>query len=190
MTSVSRTFGTAKEGLTKFMRVESVSFYDETDDTDRLFPFICSNGLLDITYEGNNFQAQMVDVSGNSPDDETNNLCRIIGAPRLVTSLGDNFKAYIRAWRYDTIDTGSPIELVEPSQVVRVQEGNRNNLNGSSESSYRISDKKPASDNYITGNTANAYRTSFIFKTPLTFSIVESGVTQYITFKTITEQEG
>ena len=189
MSSVSRSFAVAKEGLTKFMRVESVSYEDSNDETTHLFPFVCSNGVLDITYEGSSFQEQMVDISGVSPNDDTNSLCRIIGAPRLATSLGDNFKAYIRSWRAEFIDSGSPIEVVIPAQVVRVQEGNRNNISGNSGEAYTVSTSKPASDNYITGESANAYRTTYIFKTPLTFSVVEDGVTQYFTFKTITEQE-
>jgi hypothetical protein len=193
MTSVSRTFGTAKEGLTRFLKPESpcyTAFVDDNeDDVDRLFPFSYSSGVLDITYEGNNFQETMVDISGVSPSSETELIYRIIGGPKLVTSLGDNFKTYIRSWRALTIDAGSPIELVEPTQVVRVQEGDYNSVSADSGNSWQITNFKPASDNYITGSTSDLYKTTYIFKTPLTFSIVEDGVKRYITFRTDMDQE-
>jgi hypothetical protein len=191
MTSVSRTFGTAKEGLTRFLKPESPCYniIDDEFSLNRLFPFSYSSGVLDITYEGNNFQERMVDISGVSPSSETEFAYRIIGGPKLVTSLGNNFKTYIRSWRYDTIDNGSPIELVEPTQVVRVQEADSNSVSANSGDSWRITDFKPASDNYITGEGINKYQATYIFKTPLTFSIVESGVKRYITFRTAMDQE-
>lgn len=107
----------------------------------------------------------------------------------MVTSLGDNFKEYIRAWRTATIDAGSPIELYKPAQVIRVQEGDNDSIDANSGSSYQVTTKAPASDEYISGTSANVYRTTYIFKTPLTFTTVESGVTQYITFRTMLDQE-
>jgi hypothetical protein len=47
----------------------------------------------------------------------------------------------------------------------------------------------PSSDDYITGSVSNNYQTAYVFKTPLTFTIIESSIKQYITFRSIFDQE-
>lgn len=187
MTSIAGSFAKKQEGLTRFVKPESPCY--DNSGVIRLFPFVFNNGVLDITYEGNSFEATNVDTTGVAPDNETDTVVFIMGGPRLVTSLGENFKAYIRAWRDGTIDAGSPIELYQPSQVIRVQEADYNNIDGNSTNSYKISLLPPVSDFYTAGDVANKYYTTFVFKTPLTFTIVEGGVTQYITFRTVLDQE-
>ena len=187
MSSVIRTFGLKKEGLTRFVKPESPMYRDVSDDV--LFPFSYSNQVLDITYAGNNFKSTMVDVSGQAPGSETETIIRILSGPVLATSLGPNFKAYIRSWRISTIDAGSPIEIYLAPQLLRVQEASYDNISSNSGESYKISTSAPAGDNYITGNDTNNYNSKYIFKTPLTFTIVESGITQYITFRTTLDQE-
>jgi hypothetical protein len=186
MTSIAGSFAKKQEGITRFLKPESPCYVES--GVDRLFPFVYRNGELDISYEGNDFKSIMVDITGSAPSSETDCALYILGGPRLVTSLGENFKAYIRAWRSSTIDEGSPIELYQPSQVIRVQESDYNNVTAS-DSSYRISNFPPVSDTYTAGTTTNNYYATFIFKTPLTFTIVESGVTKYITFLTHLDQE-
>ena len=191
MSSYARSFASPKEGLTRFLKADSPAYpYIDDGDIplDRLFPFTYSNGVLNITYEGNNFKERMVDISGNSPSGETEPACRVMGGPRLATAIGDRFKAYIRAWRASTIDAGSAIEVFTPGQVIRVQECD-NAVSSTSGNSYEISTQAPVSDNFITGSDANSYRTTYIFKTPLTVTIIESGVKKYITFRTIMDQE-
>ena len=189
MSSVLRSIAQKKEGITKFIKPESPCYYDSSIDDNRLFPFVYSNGVLDISYDGNNFKSEMVDNTGNSPNSETTTAVRILSGPRLVTALGENFKAYIRAWRNGSIDVNSPIEIYIPSQVIRVQEADINNINSDSGDSYRISEAAPIGDNYMSGSAANGYNTTYAFKTPLTFSIKEGGITKYITFRTIMDQE-
>lgn len=186
MTSFIRRFPAIKEGLTRFVKPESPC-YD--DNGNRLFPFIYNNGTLDITYSGNNFKSIMVDNTGNSPNNETETVVRIVGAARVVTSIGENFKAYIRAWRNGTIDVNSPISVYEPSQVVRVQEAGTDNIRADSGDSYIVSTSAPVSDNFISGMEDNNYNSTYIFKTPLTITIKEGGVLTYLTFRTIMDQE-
>jgi len=188
MSSANRERAQKKTALTRFVKPESPC-YLETDDNDYLFPFTYSNGVLDISYSGNNFKARMVDISGNSPNSETETAVRIMSGPYLVSSLGDNFKEYIRSWRSSTIDSGSPIEIYSAPQVIRVQEADVNNMNANSGEAYLVSTKPPAIDSYASGSASNSYNKKCVFKTPLTFTIVESGVTQYITFRTIMDQE-
>jgi hypothetical protein len=189
MSSVIRRVAQLKEGLTRFVKPESPCYEDSDIGEDRLFPFTYSNGILDITYEGNTFKAQMVDISGVEPSSETEVAIRILGSPRVVTGLGDNFKEYIREWRKATIDPASPIEIYIAPQVIRVQEADITDITADSDESYRISTTAPASDNYISGSLSNGYRTTYVFKTPLTFTIVEGGTTKYITFRTVMDQE-
>ena len=190
MTSLLRTISKAPEGLTKFIKPESACYNDSVLGSDVLFPFTFTKGVLDITYDGNNFEADMVTDICNAPLDETDTAVRIIGGGgHIVTSLGDNFKDYIRAWRYATIDVGSPILVHLPAQVIRVQQANPEHINSTSDNIYTISSERPSNDDFLYGNTTTKFNTTYVFKTPLTFTIVESGVTQYITFRTIFNQE-
>lgn len=176
-----------KEGLTKFIKPESPSYDDGLNTV--LFPFSCINNVLDITYAGNNFKSIMVDTTGQDPSAETDTSVRIVSGVSLVMSLGNNFKDYIRAWRSGTIDTGSPIEIFIAPQVVRVQEASILHVSANSGSSWTITPTPPTCENYMAGSDVNRFNTTYIFKTPLTFTIVESGVTQYITFRTMLDQE-
>ena len=192
MSSVVRSFGVKQEGLTRFVKAESPC-YNVSDDVEeifnRLFPFELNNGVLDITYNGNIFKARMVDINAKPPLDETSTAIRILGGPRMVTDLGSNFKDYIRAWRRSTIAIDSPITLYQPSYVMRVQEADTNSVSASYDDSYLISTSEPVSDNYISGDITNNYRVTYVFKTPLTFTIKEGVTTKYITFRTILDQE-
>ena len=187
MTSVLRYFSIKKEGLTLFLKPESPCYDDGTNNV--LFPFSYLNGVLDISYSGNNFKERMVDVTGREPGAETDIAIRMMGGVFLATSLGENFKDYIRSWRSSTIDAGSPITIYTFPQIVRVQQASIANVDANSGDSYIISNQPPASDTYPTGSIENDYLTTFIFKTPLTFTIYESTVLKYITFKTIVDQE-
>ena len=187
MSSTMRALAVKKEGLTRFIKADSACY--DAGDNNRLFPFSYSNQVLDITYTGNNFKSRMVDDTNNNPGSETATTISILGGSYLVTSLGENFKAYVRAWRSGTIDAGSPIEVIVPAQLLRVQEAEIINVSANSEDSWLISTSAPSGDNYISGNDTNKYHTTFIFKTPLTFSIVEAGVKKYITFRTGLDQE-
>lgn len=186
MSSVLRTMAVKKTALTRFIKPESPTY---PDGINRLFPFSYTNGILDISYSGNNFESTMVDTPNEAPLSETETAIRILSGPSLVTSLGDNFKAYIRSWRSGTIDAGSPIEIYIAPQVLRVQEGAYNNITSVNGDSWKISTQPPSSDGYVAGDVANNYYTTYIFKTPLTFTILEGGVIQYITFRTMLDQE-
>jgi hypothetical protein len=185
MTSVLRYFSVKKEGLTLFLKPESPCYNNGTDNV--LFPFSYLDGVLDISYSGNDFKQIMVDVPGEAPQAETETSIRMMGGVFLVTSLGENFKAYIRSWRNS--DAGTPITIYTFPQIVRVQQASLTNVNSNSGNSYTISNQAPASDTYPTGTVANDYDTTFIFKTPLTFTTYVGGNIEYITFKTILDQE-
>ncbi len=189
MTSLIRTFATRKEGLTRFIKPESPCYDDTGLNSIVLFPFTLTNGVLDISYQGNTFEADMVDTTNVDPISETDVAIQVLGGPQIVTSLGDNFKSYVRAWRDGTIDAGSPIEIHITPQMIRVQQVDVLNVNANSGQSYLVSTRAPSSDMYIAGSETTKYNTTYVFKTPLTFTILESGVKKYITFRTILDQE-
>jgi hypothetical protein len=184
-----RSLAVKKEGLTRFVKPDSPSYND--GNSDRLFPFSYSNQVLDISYDGNNFKSIMVDSINESPDaaGETLTIISILGGPYLATSLGENFKAYIRSWRSGSIDAGSPIEVYVAPQLLRVQEVDLSHVNATGGDTVLININPPTGDNYVAGSVANKYHTTYVFKTPLTFSIVEGGVKKYITFKTALDQD-
>ncbi len=192
MTSVARTYGVKKEALTRFIKPESPCYVDD-DDNNVLFPFSYSNQVLDISYTGNTFKATMVDSNNQDPNSETVSAIQILGGPVLATSLGENFKNYVRSWRYNSntaiFNPASPIEVFTPPQLLRVQEVSSEHVSADSGDSWKISTTPPSGENYTIGNNADNYRTTYIFKTPLTFTIVEDGVTKYITFRTMLDQE-
>lgn len=187
MSSIGSSFVKRQEELSRFIKLESPCYDDS--NINRLFPFIFINGMLDITYEGNSFKATMVDITGVSPNNQTDTMIYIMGGPRLVTSIGQNFKAYIRAWLTGTIDEGSPIGLYQPCQIIRVQEADLNNITAIGSETYLISEIPPVSDFFTAGVPSNNYYTTFVFKTPLTVTFVEDGITKYLTFRTVFEQE-
>jgi hypothetical protein len=186
MSSVIRSVAVKKEGTVRFFKLQTPCY---SEDFNRLFPFSYQNGVLDISYTGNNFKQQMVDVTGNSPNTESTTAVQVFGSVKLVHSLGDNFKSYIRAWRNTTIDVDSPIEVYMPCQVLRVQEADRSYVTATDGDVYNINTMPPAGENYTSGSELNAYNSKYIFKTPLTFTIKEGGVTQYITLSSIPDQE-
>jgi hypothetical protein len=187
MSSITRGFAQKKTALTRFIKPESPAYDDGTNI--RLFPFTYSNGVLDISYSGNAFESIMVDTTGVAPDAETDTAVRMLSGPYLVNTLGENFKSYIRAWRTATIDAGSPINIYIAPQVMRVQEVDINNISANSSSSYIVSTAPPSGDGYVAGDSTNNFYATYVFKTPLTITTVEGGVTTYITFRTYMDQE-
>ena len=187
MSSALRSKTVKKEALTRFVKPESPTYNNGLNRV--LFPFSYSNQVLDISYAGNNFKEEMVDTLNQPPVNESTSTISLLGGLYLATTLGANFKAYIRAWRSATIDAGSPIEVVVAPQLIRVQEAEVINVNSTDGDVWLISTLAPTGDNYITGSTSNNYSTTYIFKTPLTFSIFEGGVKKYITFRTSLDQE-
>jgi len=176
-----RSFSEAPKLATKFHRIESPCYPidREVEDTpNRLFPFTYSNGTLDIAFI-DEFEAQMVTDTENEPEDDFSGRVQLAGGLGLVQRLGPNFEAYIRAWR--TTDAGTPINIYVHGTVQKVNEAPQEYLGNDS---YQVSTAPPTSDNYTVGAPVNNYRSTWVFKSPLTFTTVESGVTQYITFAT------
>lgn len=189
MSSALRTIQRPYDTSTKVMPVHSVCYSDTSTSQDLLFPFIVNaNGVLDIAYT-NSFESDMVDTTGQPPDDGGDDPTFdivLLGNERLVKSLGDNFKAYIRAWRTATIDSGSDINLVPTGCIMM----NARSTRVRHSNAFEVVTIRPTI-NYFNTNatTENNFITSWIFKRPLTIEITESGIKKYITFATTFEDD-
>ena len=182
MTSILRSYATPTLTPVKFNRLESPCYADSDLAYNTLFPFSYANGVLDIMYV-DSFQEDMVNTTGEAPLADPDVAVQLLGGPQLVQKLGPNFVAYIRAWRQP--DAGSPVAIYSNGTVQKVQ-AIRNYFVG--DDAFEVSTAPPASDNYTMGAAANSYRANWIFKTPLTFTTVEGGVKQYITFASLLER--
>jgi hypothetical protein len=190
MSSILRRTANTKSALTKFTLVDGPCYTDSGLGISVLFPFTYSNGVLDININpaANSFEANMINViTGNAPDEDNELLVKQMGGLGLVRALGPNFVAYIRAWRNATIDAGSPVSVYIPGVVTKVQQAPASAMEDGGV--YEVSTVAPVSDEYITGNPANNYLTSWVFKKPLTITTVEGGVLTYITLRTAFDED-
>ena len=118
MSSIARQYSQVKTGATKFSLVDGPSYNDRTlglsgEFLDLLIPFtINKDGILDINFT-NGFVESTIEREGGcpAPANECKLAIRICGSNHLIRGLGNNFKTYIRAWRSETIDNGSPINI-------------------------------------------------------------------------------
>jgi hypothetical protein len=151
------------------------------------FTFNRRNGELDIDASIAGFQETMIDISEQLVTRDLDVLVRYIGTTgHIVNSLGNKFKEFIRSWRQDTIDEDSPINIYTKPSVMRVMVyAPRLGVTHGRDiypATIRggIEDTSPDSNKYY--NNQCIY-TTYVFKTPLVFTIVESGVTRYVIFQ-------
>jgi hypothetical protein len=183
MTSNLRSYSVRKENPTKPVTL-TTAYYIGADDQYHLFPFTYVNGTLDIA-RIDNFQQDYIDTPAVKPDDTSCDPAHhymLLGGTGVVTKIGPTFVSYIRAaW---VLDSTSPVRIYQPCVVTKVQEMDEPDDGASIvESGFYEATVPPSSDGYIVPTFD--YRTSWIFKTPLTISIVKDGVKSYITFVTL-----
>lgn len=179
MSSVLRLRGAIKDTPLKFNGF-SGPFYNDSALDWMPFPFTYKNGLLDIALI-DNFEADMITSTGKDPQigsNEDTRLLKLMGGSGLVNSLGPNFIRYIKAWRTG-MDVGSSVGIHVPAVMTKIQSSGKNELYTSE--AYQVSTVAPSGDDFVSGDASNNFRTTWIFKSPLTITIVESGVTKYIT---------
>lgn len=188
MSSILRKNFSKYTSVTDLVEIQSASYYDSVADETFLFPFTYSNGVLDIALI-DNFEADMIDSSGNSPgESEPSYKVRLLGGTGVVTSVGTNFQNYIYSWRsryYNAsgfvvdldVNTSSPIRVFRPATVTRVQM-----VGVTQTDAYEVSSTPPSGSNYTIGSPANNYRSVWVFESPLTVIYKDSSnVDQYIT---------
>lgn len=163
-----------------YVRV-SGPYYVDTTYGSLLIPFQYNNGVLDIanienfsSYSGTPLMDSDVNMY-NLP------LYKSMGGTGLVTTLGKQFINYIRRWR-STLTTSpvTNVQLYTNGVMTKIQATGKSNL--CSGSVFRVDTKPPSSDVYVVGDESVKYRTTWIFKKPLTIKTIEDGVEKYITF--------
>jgi hypothetical protein len=190
MTSLLRSYAVpVGRNSNKFDNISTPSYYNNDFEQSFPIPFTYVNGVLDIQITNsdvNNFVN-----NGTSPDDDTEYQSKFCGGVRLVTSLGDTLITYLRnrIASYEEMDeyTGDVILYVKPT-VTKIQLAQPGDAQGLTfENVYGVNDRPPSSDEYVGGDAANKYYTSWVFKTPMTIKYTSSISTtgyRYMTFST------
>lgn len=183
MTSFIRSFPNERIKSLDYVRATG-PYYSDTIVGYTLIPFTYENGTLDIaSYD--NFNAY-TGVPLQDSDINIYNLFvyKMLGGEGLVTKLGPNFVRYIKAWRSTgTIAPVMSVSLYSSGVMTKIQRSPRSHLY--SGSVYRADSAPPSGDLYTEGSDVNNYRTSWVFKKPLTIQTIEDGVAKYITFNTM-----
>jgi hypothetical protein len=183
MTSFIRSFPNERIKSLEYVRATG-PYYSDTGVGYTLIPFVYENGILDIaSYD--NFNAY-TGVPLQDSDINIYNLFvyKMLGGEGLVTQLGPNFVRYIKAWRSTTtVAPVTSVSLYSSGVMTKIQRAPRSQLY--SGAVFRTDNNPPSSDLYTEGSDANNYRTTWVFRKPLTIQTVEDGVTKYITFNTM-----
>ena len=182
MTSHIRNVRDVVSNNVDYVRV-SGPYYTDSGIGPTLIPFIYDNGVLDISDIDNFNSYSGVPLMDSDVGVYNLPLYKLLGGNGLVRSLGANFVRYIRNWR--SVFTTAPVtkvELYTNGIMTKVQRSLKSELY--SGSVVRVNTAPPSGDLYIEGDDDVNYRTSWIFKKPLTITTVEDGVTKYITFTT------
>lgn len=186
MSSILRYTATTKELPVKFTGI-SGPYYDDSTYGYQLFPFTFKNGVLDLNINSDNFITAFND--GDSPSSTGTSgykYGKLMGGSGLVTSLGPNMVQYIKNWLSPDADT--PIAIYTNGVMTKVQYSDNNTLDADDEA-YTNSTIPPSGDNYVWGGETDKFKTAWIFKQPLTFTCVVSGVTRYVTLYTVLQTD-
>ena len=161
---------------------------DIFDPTTGPIPFVFNKrtGVLDIDVSIGAFGESMIDISGKGPARDIDTLVQYLGGSHLVEELGDNFKNYIRAWRDGSIDVDSEIQIYKKPTITKIAVLNPGLGTVYGQDIYPAITRggvvTNAPDNTFNMSDQHAY-TSYVFKTPLVFTIVEGGNTRYVIFQ-------
>jgi hypothetical protein len=141
-----------------------------------LFPFTVSSGVIEVSAI-NNFN-----VTGGNLPQNMGATVRVSGSNKNVTSLGPNFRNYIRncTWSGRTITDLSSISLFTPAVVTQVQQLDESFVGQMDASSFKVTSGAPPT-NYALQFAG--FGITWVFLTPLTVRARDStGRTFYITF--------
>lgn len=174
---------------TKFQKLTTPSYYDNSLEFIAPIPFIYNNHVIDISIQ-DNVQADLID-NGNSPSQDTDPQCKTFSGTGLVLSLGPKMLEWLTNWFTNEYSSVSNIRVFTPGQVIKAQYPYQNDVSlgrflrsDVNDQTYAITSSPPTSDEYVSGDNSNNYRTVWVFKTPLTISFNENGTERYLTLFT------
>lgn len=181
MTSVQRYANQIGKDVPKVLGVSGPRYTDSSlNNLIMLFPFIYSNGVLDLNYI-DSFYTDMVAIPNQSPVNSSCDdvpLSRAMGGLGMVTTIGPNLVEYLNAWLGNA--PGTVYTIYRNGTVTKVQTYLPQDIY--TDEPYTITTIPPDSDTYPWGSPNSEYRTTWIFRTPLTIRYIDSGnVTQYLT---------
>jgi hypothetical protein len=169
---------------TFYVRV-SGPYYIDTRIGATLMPFTYNNGILDIAFIDNISSFAGTPLMDSDVGVYNLPIYKVLGGNGLITSLGKNFIRYICNWR-STLTVApvitSNVAIYTNGIMTKIQRSSKTELN--SGSVFRVNTSPPSGDLYVEGDEGVNYRTSWIFKKPLTITTIEDGVKKYITFTT------
>ena len=182
MTSYIRGHTFSNDKQLQYVRVTG-PYYTDPQVGSTLLPLQYGNGMLEIadvdgarSYSGPPLMDAEISLYNLY-------LYKIMGGDSLVTELGPNFINYVKRWRSTvTVAPVTSVSLVIPGIVTKIQRARKDALYTGSV--FAVSTAPQLSDNYIDGSDENFYRTTWIFKRPLTVKTVEDGIIKYIVFNT------
>jgi hypothetical protein len=106
--------------------------------------------------------------------------CKVMGGTQLVTSIGQTVKDFLTAWieNSEGDEPSSNFELVVKPVMTKVQFSTNPNQFEDNEA-HMLSDYMPSSDLYVTGGESNRYRTTWVFKSPMTIKYYSETNSRY-----------
>ncbi len=197
MTSVTRFLAVTKELPVKFTGISGPWYNDTVAGQRQLYPFTVSKqGVLDLNIDYDDFITWF--NNGNEPSSTGTSgyaAAKLLGGQQLITALGPNFKQYIRNW-YTTnspnIDGGtsgdSPITIYVNPVMTKVQLC-KESMVDTDNTPFTNGTEPPSGDNFIFGTTTDSFKTSWIFKTPLTFTYLSGGEPRYVTMYSLLQTD-
>jgi hypothetical protein len=163
-----------------YVRITGPYFIDPVYGAS-LIPFIYLNGVVDIANIDNFNEYNGYPLMNSDIGLYNTSFYKLVGGCGLVQSLGANFIRYICAWRSKyTKQPVIQVKLYTNGIMTKVQRSPKTDIN--SGSTVRINTSPPSNHMYLEGDESVKYRTSWIFKTPLTITTLEDGDIKYITF--------
>lgn len=188
MTSLQSVIAQPRKNLSKIFSIDTPCYSDNDLNYSTPVPFYVTNrGVLEIALI-DNVQEELLTVGsfsglGNQPDYQ----CKIMGGTRLVESLGQTAIDFFTAWIND--DEGDiPTELqlyVKPVMTKTQFSTNPNQIE--LETTNGLSDYPPSGSEYVTGDEDNAFKTVWVFQSPITvkyFSVANNKY-RYATLLTV-----
>lgn len=166
----------------KFEIVRTPAYYDNSLDTnDTPVPFIYNNGELDIKII-DNVQIDFID-DGDTPYYQPQWQGKQMGGLHIVTSLGPKMLEWLQNMLGEQYEaTITDIRLYNNPTVTKMQfpvvSGDLLQVG----EVWAFTNTAPPSEDYImSGTEENAYRTTYVFKSPMTVAFKTDGTQRYFT---------